>query len=427
MQEAAAEDESPLSRSERSLFGPIVYNAAVFAMNGGFLVAFLAAAYLLYGLFSGASADFNTLTHADRLRVLGNIGAASHLLTYSFGVAALATAYVLWGEDFVGYGILIAALVVGLGIPQIYGMLSGDKAPTAATREALRAFPSGMLFPLVIGAVLVAIDIVQRLSNSVRNRPLKTEKMTYGRGAAAESRPVRTSLLAKCWEGPYCREFIRVHCPIFIARKACWREKRGCYCEEDIVSAAAAKVTGIVLDMAPDPKMNFANAPAPITPAAAKHTVAYDPLASGTPMQSIGGGGMGQLDSGLAGALNIAPTPPRKIELTAAQKRERCRNCVIYNEHQREKYKLLMPATILGAIALCAVISAHLRALIGWALAMVDALLGRISFTGNGAPAPMQFSHPSETVEWLLVAAITLMVVSKALQFLEWAVFKAKV
>lgn len=429
------EEESPLSRAERSFFGPLAYNIAVLAMNAGYVVAFLAAAYLLYGLFSGNLAQFHTLNHEDQLRVLANIGAATKTLTYSLGIASLATAYVLWGEDFVGYAMLVVALLVGIGIPQGFTMLGGDKDSGQATALSLRAFAAAMMAPLVISGVLVARDIVLRLVNGVRNRPVRVEKMTYGRGAKEESRPIRTSLFAKCWEGPYCREFIRTSCPIFISRKACWREKRGCYCEEDIVSAAAAKVNGIHLDMAPDPKMNFANSPTPAS--APTHTVAFDPLAPGsTQMQSIGGGSMGTMGSmgslesgigaGVGGGYSLTPTPPRKIELSPGQKRERCRNCVIYNEHQREKYKLLMPVALLGTIVVCGILSTHLRELIGTGLSTVDKVLNRASFL-PGSESTVHFAQPPASVEWLLLAALTLMLVSKVLQLLEWAVFKIKV
>jgi hypothetical protein len=50
-------------------------------------------------------------------------------------------------------------------------------------------------------------------------------------------------------------------------------------------------------------------------------------------------------------ALLAAKMIPRNNRLTEPQKKERCRNCVIYNEHQRHKYKLAMPS-ITGAFAL---------------------------------------------------------------------------
>lgn len=420
------EDESLLSRADRSVIGPLAYNLAVLAMNLGFAVAFLAAAYLLYGLFSGQLAGYSTLPQPDRARILSNINLAMQLLTGGLGIGSVAAAIVLWGEDFVGYGMVIGSLLIGLGIPQAYTLVGGDRESSRATAQTLTAFPKAMMAPLVIGGILVARDVFYRLIRGFQSKPIKHEKLTYGSGAATDSRPVRTSIFAKCWEGPYCREFIRVHCPIYQKRQACWREKRGCYCEEDIVSGAASKVNGITLDMAPDPKLNFANPPSPVV-------VANDPLATpGIQLGDIGGGSRGGMGgrsgAGLGGLYPEVQSPiPRKAVLSLAQKKERCRNCVIYNEHQREKYKILMPVVLIATLVLCAVFADPLRNNIGTMLAGVDRLLAQISFNSGGGNAATDFWKPSAGVEWVLIGALALMLVSKVLQIMEWAIFKIKI
>ena len=418
------EEESFLSRAERSVLGPLAYNICVLAMNIGFGVALLAVAYLLFGLFSGHLADYATFTLADKHRIDANIHLASQALTAGLAIGSIAGAYVLWGEDFVGYGLVVGSLLIGIGIPQLYTLIGGDKATSRGAALTLGAFPKAMIAPLVVGGLLVVRDVAYRLIRSFQQKPVKVEKMTYGTGAATESRPVRTSLFAKCWEGPYCREFIRVHCPIYQKRQACWRQKRGCYCEEDIVSGAAAKVSGISLDMAPDPKLNFANPPAPVV-------IVHDPLSSpGMRLADIGGSGGGS-GAGLGG-FNLSGQPmqsavPRKIVLSMAQKKERCRNCVIYNEHQREKYKIFLPVVILGSIVLCAVFAVPLQHNIGTMLSSVDRLLGQISFNSGADRSATKFWQPSAGAEWVLLGALALMLVSKALQILEWAIFRLKI
>jgi hypothetical protein len=421
------EDESLLSRAERSVLGPLFYNITVLAMKVGFAVALLAAAYLIYGLFSGQLSGYATLPHPDRLRILSNISLATQVLTGGLALGSLAAAYVLWGEDFVGYGMVVGSALVGIGVPQAYALIGGDTESSNAVGKTLGAFPQAMMAPLVIGGVLVARDVVYRLIRGFQEKPIKHEKMTYGSGAATETRHIRTSLFAKCWEGPYCREFIRVHCPIYQKRQACWREKRGCYCEETIVSGAASKVNGLSLDMAPDPKLNFANPPSPAV-------AANDPLASpGIQLGGIGsGGGIGAgggLGGGLGGGYNLGAQPqiPRKIVLSMAQKRERCRNCVIYNEHQREKYKILMPVVLLATLVLCAVFAEPVRDNIGNILAGVDRLLAQISFNSGGGNAATNLWKPSAGVEWVLIGALALMLISKVLQVMEWAIFKIKI
>lgn len=381
----AAEDAGG-SRASRSLFGPNVYGFAVLAMNAAFIVAGLAAVYLLYGLLSGAMAEFTALAKPERVRVLANIHLAQQALTYGLGIGSLLAAFVLASDEVTGYAMGLAAAAIGLGIPVAYDQFGGS-ADNYAMRLALGSFVTASKVPLGVAALLIVRDVVLRMATALQSKPVKKDTLTYGGAAEKESRPVRLNPLGKCWEGPYCREFVRVNCPIFHAKQACWRVKKGCYCEEDIVSAAAEKVSGVKLEMAPDPRYNFANAAMPASAAAT-----------------------------------------RKPQLSMAQKKERCRHCIIYNEHQREKYQIMMPIALVGTGILCFVFSALLRDYLSMGLMGVEGLIARLSFFESKATASaVKIAKPSETVEWVLIGAFTLMVVSKVLQTLEWAIFKAKI
>ncbi|HVK07103.1 MAG TPA: hypothetical protein VM490_26780 [Armatimonadaceae bacterium] len=381
----------PSERARSSVFGPSIYGIAIVVMNVAFIVAGLAAAYLIYGLVVGGLGDFGQVANADeKRRILSNIAAASKGLTWGLAVGALAAAVVFLGEETIGYVILGIAAAIGLGIPFGFTSFGGESmAPerSIALRQVFNAFVSAAYIPAGIGGLLIVRDILLRLVRGVQKKPVEKEKMNFGQNAQKESRPVRLSLLGKCWEGPYCREFIRVHCPIYHKRAACWKQRRGCYCDEDIVSTAAAKVQGVQLDMAPDQRYNFANAAQP--------------------------GSAGQ--------------PVRKIVLSPAQKRERCRNCIIYNQHQTEKYQLLMPAFLIGSVVLCLAFNGLMRHYLGAGLDAIETLMGRISFLPGDPAGKVAIGRPSGTVEWVLVGAITVMVVSKVLQTLEWAIYKLKI
>lgn len=389
--------------------GPTLYSIAVLTLNVAFIAAGLAAIYLLFGILSGQLAELVSQPVADQKRVMGVIGGATQIMLLSLAVGSLAVAYTMRGDDSTGYAIVGAAAVIGFGIPfavQTFGTNIDGKFAA----RALSAFPSASYVPLIIGGLLIVKDVFSRLASAVREKPLSLENLTYGSEAQTEQKPLRTSLFSRCFEGPFCREFIRTHCPIFESRQACWKVKRGCYCEEDIVATAAAKVQGVTLNMAPDSKFNFSNAPRPgASPA---------PVAIGS--SPIGG----NFGGGLAAPAYVPPPPPRRVELTMAQKKERCRNCVIYNEHQREKYKILMPIVMLGGFAVCAVTSPMLRNGIGAVIKWMEVVMSRIQFTGGTGP---QFNRPTEAIEWLLVIAFTIMIVSKLLQTLEWACFKIKI
>ena len=390
MEDYSSEGNSP---SAWDTIGPLIITVGTYLMNAAFIAAGLGALYLLYALFSGNLTALAGLPKADQARLMSVVNTAGKALAGGLAIGSLCALVVTWGEESTGYILLGGAALLGLGVPFIYNVAGGQGAgngpASSHVNVALAQFIHAAYIPGMVGAGLSAWDIVKRLASGVKPKTLEKETFTYGGAATADDRPRRTSLLAKCWEGPYCREFIRTTCPIFIARKACWREKRGCYCEEDIVSSAAARVQGIQLDMAP-PEISI---------------VAGGGVAS---VSTLGGG---------------PATPIRRIELSHRQKVERCKHCVIYNEHEREKYKLLMPVTIVGTLVLCFVLASPLRHFVSLAFGTMDAVLAKISFEGGGS----KFSGVSETAEWILVGALSLMFVSKALQIVEWACFKAKI
>jgi hypothetical protein len=363
------------------------YGLALVILRIALLVGALTLAYLLWGLFSPQIAHFNGLPRADRSRVMENIALARQALAWSCLIAAVTAAVAFFRDEVCGYVLALSGAALHVGIPFLITFFADatNFSQNKAQSALLTAISSAGFVPLLLGGGLIALDVTRRLLDLARNRPLSRDLLRYGSEASAEgaARPLRLALLGKCWEGQYCREFVRVHCPIFHKRKACWRVKKGCYCEDDIVSTAALRMSGTQLRMAPDPRYNFAN----------------------------------------------APTPPagRKAELTPAQKRERCRHCVIYLDHQRQKYALLMPVLIVGVCAAAIVFSPLVRDLLRVGLSGVETVMARFSWGDAGSGISFRLGRPSPTVEWLLIGALALMALSKALEALEWALFKLKI
>ncbi len=415
MEDYSSEGNQP---SAWDTIGPFLVNAGTWVMSAAFVAAGLGALYLLFALFSGNLAQLGGLPAADRARLMGVVALAGNALAGGLAIGAICALVVTWGEESTGYILLGGAAVLGLGVPFVYTLTGGQGAGNGATsvhvNMALARFIHAAYVPGAIGAGLAAFDIVKRLVSGVKPKTLEKEKLTYG-GEARAGIPKRTSLLAKCWEGPYCREFIRATCPIFLARKACWREKRGCYCEEDIVSAAASKVQGVQLEMVPTQR--------PLTPSSAAASAA--PVIRADQITVISGGGAAHVPmENVGGVGGNSGTSFRRVQLTHRQKIERCKNCVIYNEHEREKYKIMMPAAVLATLVLCFVFASPLRHLVGSSFGLMDSVLSKISFSGT---PQKNFGNVSETAEWVLVGAIGLMLVSKALQLVEWVCFKAKI
>lgn len=374
-------------RASKSFLGPIVFEAAVIGLRLALIASVLAVGYLLFGIFSGQLSQFSSLpTHAARQTVLNNVHLAQNLLVYGLGAGALLAAFVYWYEETVGYILALIGAALYIGVPWVIAEGTGggvSEQGNAAMAAALAAFTKAAYPVFIVGGLLIVRDMFARLVDAIQRRSAEAQGTQYGTGAKKEVKPPRrTSILGKCWEGSYCREFVRVHCPIFQARQACWRVKRGCYCEEDIVATATSRASGLSatqLQMAPDPRYNLLNDPTPAK---------------------------------------------RRVELTMAQKQERCRNCIIYLDHQRQKYALLLPITILVIVGGAYLMAPALRDLLRLGIGGMESAMARFSYSGTNKPTSFQFS---QTVEWVLIGALTVMVLSKALQTLEWAIFKIKI
>lgn len=364
---------------------PVVYATANLIMVIAFVLAGLGLAYLLYGVFVGLS-GFSSWDLAKQRVMLGNIALAGKAMMIGLGVGSVCSAVLFWFDEIAGYVILIVAGVLGLGIPFAFPMLGGEIA-SKGVATALAVFPPASIAPAVVGGVLVLRDIFSKFNRAVQRRGADTDtsQLKLGASAKREQKPLRTSLLGKCWEGSYCRDWVRPHCPIYQRRDACWRQRRGCYCEQEIVSAAANKSQGgVQLEMAPSSQYNYANASAP------------------------------------------GSTAAPKIFLTDKQKAERCRNCVIYNDHQSEKYRVVMPIAIVATLILCGLLSSVMKQGIQGSMTLIEQTVAKVSFSTT-SESVVTLTRPPAPVEWGLVGAFSLMIVSKVLQTLEWCIFVKKI
>jgi len=362
-------------------FAPTLIALASVAMNLGYLVGGAALAYLAFGLFYGLN-DFATWDAVRQRQMVANLTLAGNALSVGLAVGAICTALVFWWEETSGYLVLVGAAILGFGIPVFYPQITGGGEVNRGVQFALSLLPKAAIVPAAVGVLLVARDVIAKFAVALERRSQEVGDVEFGKGAQKGDRPMRTSLLGKCWEGPYCRDFVRAHCPIFLKKAACWKERRGCYCEEEIVSTASQKSKGLVLEMAPDNRYNSANP------------------TSGRTL--------------------------RKVLLTDAQKAERCRNCVIYNEHQREKYAVFLPIVVGVVLVLCGLFAFTSRHYIGDAMSSIEAVINRFSFTGD-PNAGVKLTRPNDGAQWVVAGAITLMLISKALQVLEWAIFEKKI
>ena len=211
--------------------------------------------------------------------------------------------------------------------------------------------------------MVLVIDVAGK-SRTRMKIGVKADTLKYGKGVK-EEKDRQNVFMGKCWQLPYCRKFVRERCPIYHAKRTCWKERVGCMCEEEVIRVA--------MEGKPIPKS--------------------------------------QLLDGSA--------IPRNHRLNEKQKAERCRNCVIYNEHQRHKYRALAPAVVLGYGVLYLAGHVPLVALVEHFVRVVDKLI-HTAVMANG-----QTEIPVFVTEGLLFFGM-LLALTYTMKLVEYLVFKLK-
>lgn len=368
--------------------------------RGVFFVALLVAAvalgYLLYGLWGGMLADPNYthyLTKADHLRIETNITTMVSVLRIGLFVGLIAFLFLFYHEESAGYILLALSLFFSLAVPfislQILGM--NRQIPSHMTRQTLDMIRAIAWMPGVPGSLLIVYDIYRRIAGGLEEAQIRRATLRYGQGVARQSKH-RNVFLGPCWNTPFCRDAIRSKCPIYLQKKGpCWRNKRGCMCEESIILQAQAgdwkqRVSGAVSQM----------------------EAKKDPNTS-----LLGGGG------------------PPAMHLNMEQKKERCRQCVIYNKHQEQKYKVLVVATFALVFGLVALLKSNLVILVDSVSLAANSVLSRFSYTSASAaaqsPTPIISPDLNGPLVWVILGVLTLIILSKLLQLVEYCCFKVKI
>ena len=371
------------------------------------VVTLLAIVYLIYGLFSGALADVASHSHAEKVQAMQTLGMVSNILNISL-VATLVSATLLYYEEasaavvmlftsaFLAYGLQYLAEFLGLG--------GKNFQPHGATVAALKELQLAAVMTAVPGVLIMLRSIGVRLLGA---RDEDIANSAYGKNAQAQG-DQPTALLgvaAKCWQLPYCREGIRKTCPIFHARTKCWKQRVGCMCEENIIRLAQAPVNG--------------DAPATIEMAKGMGFVAIGDLIAKSEAE------VRPNIPTKAGPRGVRiPTNPH---LSEGQKRERCRNCIIYNEHQRQKYRFFAPVVTLAVPALVYFEFENLQNLLQQVLKTMDQVFGRLTFNAEASSKLSQQVTGSLSIEIILIGCLTLVGMTWALRFLEYCTFKIKI
>ena len=317
-----------------------------------------------FNIFSAGSVDVPVA------QAKANIATFEKVLNFSMVGLAISSAYIFWQEQVLSALQLMFAGAVYFApayLPGVLGKAGADPNPLAA--QALATIQGGgAAFGLIAIVVLVA-DVTQRMRERLLHGA-KADQLKYGKNIKAEK--IQNVFMGKCWQLPYCRKFVREQCPIYHAKRTCWKERVGCMCEESVISNALQGAT-----------------------------IPKDVVAA-------------------------ARFIPKNNAISPQLKAERCRQCVIYNERQRHKYRLALPLTIAGVALFYLSFKPVLMSGLLKLLEGMDRMISSATFSKKSGSIVAQ----AETIGWLkevLLIGLMFVLLSYMLKTIEWLFFKLKV
>ncbi len=368
----------------------------------------LLTAWLMWGLFSGRLADVAGMSAADHTAALQTITTLSLWLNVSLVVTVVSGALIFWEIEALGVIYLLVSAFLAFGLQFIIGaFFSGESAKLMsgdASKASLKEIQM-MAYILGVPGILLTLKTLAGKIFGRKNRDLAN--ISYGKdaGRTERKRPL-IGAMAKCWELPFCREGIRIRCPIFHARTKCWKERVGCMCEENIILLAMGG------NSPDDPEktqpLNKHSGFIPIGDLLSKNAEAKQ---AAIPTR-VGPRGV------------RIPTNPH---LSEGQKRERCRNCVIYNEHQRQKYQFLSAPVTLFVPLMVIWQFDNFRNLIGTTLGILDRLVGLVSLQTVQSGHLKTEINGNLPIETVFIVCLTLVFMTWAQRLLEYTMFKIKI
>lgn len=339
-----------------------IASAGKFAAGVGALLTLATGAGLVLLASRAAGADAPTSAKIAENVPLFQKGLSLGLLLLLAGTVAL-----FWGSEFMLVGHVVLALAFWLApvyVPSLFGTGSSATANPGLDAVAEAMQRAGALYGAILLIIVLAevfLRVRHRLTHGSRADTLK-----YGKGIKEEG-DRKNVLMGNCWQLPYCRKFVRDRCPIYHARTSCWKELVGCMCEEVVIRGA------------------MENRPIPKDQVAASKMI------------------------------------PRNNRLTDAQKRSRCKSCVIYNEHQRHKYRVSLPVMLLAFAGIYFVMRPVLVEALSRALGQANKSVTDVTVGTVG-----RINTPLYFVEFL-VAGLVVVAASYAIRALEYALFKLKI
>ncbi|MCH8978535.1 MAG: hypothetical protein IH945_04745 [Armatimonadetes bacterium] len=362
----ARPDPSLSQESSDALMG-FIDAVARFVMYVGLGALLVSVTLLIHTATSGSGSSEQVLQQAQ-----SNVALFGKLALIGGLAGAAGLTWLLWGEETLGVLQIIVGAALYFSPSYLPGMFNMMANPTV--ESALQAIATAGAPIAVIGVLVILIDLTIRMKTRVREGA-RADQMKFGKGMR-EERDIRNVFLGKCWQLPYCRKFVRERCPIYHSRRTCWKEQVGCMCEESVIRNA---MEGKVI-------------PSDIV-AAAKFI-------------------------------------PRNARLTPGQKFERCKQCVIYNEHQKHKYQLALPISALLLVGVYMALRIPIRNQMNVFLEKIDGVMGKATFNATGGGPETELASLTGGIipyAEIIMVSCSLIIFAYMVRLIEYVFFKLKI
>jgi len=324
--------------------------------------------------------------NAQPAAIATNVALASKPAMLGLLAVSIGVGWLMWSEEVAGPILVIIGLALLFAPAYVGFAISANDVDKV--RSVIDAISASGASPVIVGLIMVVGDLASRMRLRIY-QGARAEYMKYGQGVR-EERDTKNVFLGKCWQLPYCRKFVRERCPIYHSKRTCWKERVGCMCEEQVIRNAMQDVK-----------------------------ISKDSLIAGTAI-------------------------PKNNTLTLQQKKQRCNQCIIYNEHQKHKYRALLPA-VGGGVALGSLVflDPATQAIKG-GLKGVEKISQQVTNVSGQQPAPNPTdgsiampggvsSRDYASLEgkvpyaYIIYFTVILVIIAYAIRLVEYLVFKHKI
>jgi hypothetical protein len=312
-------------------------------------------------------------------------------LLYSLWFLVLLSLARHYRTEAVGYLAAAAGALCWYGMP----ILIARYAPPTAAEELqtvaqalLQSFRNSGSVMFIVGVLRVVIGRIVLMTYQPRSAQVtRLPGVLYGDGPAAPELVGRRSMMRKCWELHFCRGSVRTTCPRYTEGVACWRKRSGCYCDHDLASNLMSSVGGN---------------------ASIKMQVAEE------------------LETQQRRAQELQRRLSRHQQRSKQASAKLCRECPIYLEHQKFKYRSLSWLAYPITVLIIALSANSIRWAYQWADQHVADFVKGYSFIPHHlSDQPIQMA-PWISAENFAIVIIGVILLAVVLQLTETAVFHLK-